>query len=154
MEGAFRAVRLECDRARRGYALLHFFDPALKLEDWLAYLDAQDRPGAGSDVVAIEDSRGYAHALFTHEVEQTLRHGRVLRVQALACSGVPSPVLHDAIVAAAERIARERGCKGVVLEIGDGPRDERAESSLETSLRGRFEKIASAYYRPLPVGDA
>ncbi|MBK9082606.1 MAG: hypothetical protein IPL88_11275 [Rhizobiales bacterium] len=154
MEGAFRAVRLERDRAGRGFALVHFFDPALKLEDWLAYLDARDRPGAGSDVVAIEDSRGYAHALFTHEVEQDLRHGRVLRVQALACSGVPSPVLNAAIVAAAERIARERGCKGVVLEIGGGAGDEDAETGLEASLRGRFEKVASAYYRPLPVGDA
>lgn len=154
MEGVFRAARLESRGADRAYALVQFLDPTLKREDWVAFLAAA---GGGADVMAIEDARGYAHAVFVQRVEQDLRYGRVLRLTALACSGLPSPDLHEAIFASGDRIARERGCSGVLIELAEPAQPfscEVAGRGLETSVSSRFAKSSAAYYRPLPRGDA
>lgn len=153
MDSLFRAARLGSDGAHRAYALIQFLDPALRREDWTAFLAAA---GADSQVMTLEDARGYAHAVFTHKVEHDLRHGRVLRLNALACTGLPSKVLHQAIFDAADRIAREQRCGGVIFEVAEAPAAggfEAASPGLEAALRARCERVSASYYRALPRND-
>lgn len=149
MEGIFHAARLGPADARRAYGLVQFFDPALRIEDWLAFIGAEG--GSGTEFLAIEDARGYAHAVFSHRVEHDLRRGRVVRLTAIACSGLPSRLLHDAIFETAERLAREAGCRGIVLELSevDAPGAWEASCSLEASVNARFDRISSLWFRPL-----
>lgn len=149
MEGIFRTARLGSAGAQRAYALIQFFDPGLKFEDWLAWLDGGT--GEAPQLLAIEDARGYTHAVFNCRIENDPRRGRLLRMTTLACSGLPSRVLHEAIFDGAERQARESGCAGVMLEIADAaPTEARsAVASLNSAVGTRFSRLSSTWFLPV-----
>ena len=147
MEGIFRTARLGSADAQRAYALIQFFDPGLKFEDWLTWLGGG--VGEAPQLLAIEDARGYAHAVFHWRVENDPSRGRLLRLTTLACSGLPSRVLHEAIFEGAERQARESGCVGVMLEIADATPAESAGASLHSAVDTRFSRLSSTWFLPV-----
>ena len=149
MEGIFRTARLGSADAQRAYALIQFFDPGLRIEDWLAWVEGG--AGPAPHLIAIEDARGYAHAVFNCRIENDPRRGRLFWLTALACSGLPSRVLHEAIFEGAERQARESGCAGVVLELADGAPAQAASAaaSLQSSVGTRFSRLSSTWFRPV-----
>lgn len=148
MKGIFRTARLGSADAQKAFALIQFFDPNLKIEDWLAWLEGE--AGEPPQLLAIQDSRGYTHAVFNCRIEKDPRRGRLLKLTALACSGLPSRVLHEAIFEAAECQARESGCAGVALELSDcAPAPAGPVASLNASVGARFSRLSSTWFRPV-----
>lgn len=151
MDALFRIAPLGEDEVARSFVLVNFYDARVRIEDWRSFLDEAMHCSHPERVaVLIQDQRGYAHAILATWPEVDLRHGKILRVRAVACNAAPGRLLHEAILEAATERAREEGCGGVAIEI-ESEAGPRAPHGFEASIcDAGFSRIGAVYYQPLP----
>jgi hypothetical protein len=123
--------------ALRAWPLVQISHPHVSLEDWLSYAIASGRRlGKNAGVVAIEDSRGYIHALFAWHVVRTVSHRRAMRVTDLIVGALPGRPLAETIVDAIRVIADQAKADSVLIEIGE------RQLAPDALLSGGFEEFA------------
>jgi hypothetical protein len=106
--------------ALRAWPLVQSSRPAARLEDWRTYAAALGRRvGKSAGLVAVEDERGYIHALFAWHVHRAIGHPRELRVSDLVVGNLPGRELAHSSVVAIRRIATTTHADSVMVEIGD-----------------------------------
>lgn len=77
------------------------------------------RASKTAGLVAIEDSRGYIHAVFAWHVHRAIGHPRALRVTDLVVGALPGRQLAESIVDAIRGVAESADADSVMVEIGD-----------------------------------
>jgi len=123
-EPLFRTAPVDRRMALRAWPLVQSSSPGARLEDWLSYARAQS-PRAGakqarrSALVALEDERGYVHALFAWHVRRAIGCARTLRVTDLVVGSLPGRPLAESLVTAIRQAARQARADSVVVEMGD-----------------------------------
>lgn len=123
--------------ALRAWPLVQISHPGVSLDDWLSYAIATGRRlGKNGGVVAIEDSRGYIHALFAWHVVRTVSHRRAMRVTDLIVGALPGRPLAETIVNAIRDIADQANAESVLIEIGE------RQLAPDALLSGGFEEFA------------
>ncbi len=116
----FQSAPLKPTSARRAYALVRLFNPQMDLPDWLTYARSFARHSARSaGLHALEDERGYIHAVFAYNVRHHLRHRRLLRVTDVVIGHLPGRTLAEALLGSVADIAQESACDSVMVELGE-----------------------------------
>jgi len=123
-EPLFRATGVSRRVALRAWPLVQSSSPRTRLEDWLAYAAAQGgaarlRAPRRGGLVALEDGRGYIHALFAWHVHRAIDHPRLLRVTDLVVGSLPGRPLAECLVQAIRQAAAETRADTVVVEMGE-----------------------------------
>lgn len=134
-EPLFRATPVDRRIALRAWPLVQSSCPQTRLEDWLSYAVAQAgaarlRTPAGAPpttraiprragLVALEDERGYIHALFAWHAHRAIGHRRTLRVTDLVVGSLPGRPLAESVVQAIRQAAVEAKADVVVVELGE-----------------------------------
>ncbi len=117
----FRTVPLRPETVRRAYPLVHLFDRALDLTEWTTYAKSLIRQNARTGgLKAIEDGRGYIHAVFAYSVRRHLRHRKLLRVSDVVIGHLPGQILAQTLLDSIAELACECDCERVMVELGDG----------------------------------
>lgn len=116
----FHTVAVDRRVALRAWPLVQSSRPAARLEDWRAYAAALGRRvGKSAGLVAVEDERGYIHAIFAWHVQRAIGRPRELRVTDLVVGNLPGRQLAESVVAAIRVVAGEARADSVMVEIGD-----------------------------------
>jgi hypothetical protein len=111
---------------RRAFALVSLRHPLLSFEGWLRYLRrAQNFDRTQAGVVAIEDPRGYMHAVFRYFIEHEppladinqSTTPPVLRLHDLVFADLPGASLLATIAFEGEELARSLNCRGITIEL-------------------------------------
>ena len=132
----FKTTAMDRRVALRAWPLIQISHPGVSREEWLSYaLAAGRRLGKTGGVVAIEDSRGYIHALFAWHVVRTVSHRRAMRVTDMVVGALPGKQLAETIVSAIREIADQVGADSVLVEVGD------RQLAPDTRLSDGFEQL-------------
>lgn len=116
----FRTTAVDRRAALRAWPLVQISHPGVRLEDWLSYaISTGKRFGKTGGVVAIEDARGYIHALFAWNVLRTVTYRRAMRVTDMIVAALPGRQLAETLVEAVRDIAEQARADSVLIEIGD-----------------------------------
>ncbi|MBX9758357.1 MAG: hypothetical protein K2Y29_06235 [Beijerinckiaceae bacterium] len=116
----FKTTPVDRRVALRAWPLVQLSHPGVTREEWLSYaISTGKRLGKTGGAVAIEDSRGYIHALFSWSVTRTISHRRAMRVCDMVVGALPGQRLAETIVAAVRDVAAEIEADSVLIEIGD-----------------------------------
>jgi len=116
----FKTTPVDRRVALRAWPLVQISHPGVTLEEWLSYAVAAGRRlGKNGGVVAIEDARGYIHALFAWNVVRTVAHRRAMRVTDMVVGALPGRQLAETIVTAIREVAEQASADSVLIEIGD-----------------------------------
>lgn len=116
----FRVTNVDRRVALRIWPLVQIAHPGVPQDEWLAYAKAIGRRrGKAGGAVAIEDARGYIHALFAWHVNRTITRRKAMRISDLVVGALPGRPLAAAIVAAIRSVASDAGADSVMVEIGD-----------------------------------
>jgi hypothetical protein len=119
-EQLFKPTSVDRRVALRAWPLVQISHPKVSLEEWLSYAVATGRRlGKTGGVLAIEDARGYIHALFAWHVVRTISHRRAMRVTDMIVGALPGRTLAETIVGAIREIAEQTRADSVLIEIGD-----------------------------------
>ncbi len=133
-EPLFHATSVTRRVALRAWPLVQSSSPRTRLEDWLAYAAAQGgaarlrappaappmRPAPRrAGLVALEDARGYIHALFAWHVHRAIGHPRTLRVTDLVVGSLPGRPLAESLAQAIRQAAAQARADNVVVEMGE-----------------------------------
>jgi hypothetical protein len=117
--------RLEPQQLLQAYPVVRAAAPDLALSEWLAFARRHVGRGAAQErgIVTVQNTRRYILGLFTFRVVGDLCIKRVLQVENVIALGVgePTPVV-EALIRAAESVARERQCAAVhtILRLEEG----------------------------------
>jgi hypothetical protein len=146
----FSAADLDPLDDPRAFALVNFYDSSVGPKTWRAFIRAARKAGgARFRAYLLEDRRGYVHAVVATRPDADLRRGDVLRVRVIACCVATGVFLHEALIALAERRAREIGCVGVAIEVEQDRRCGGAETLTARALNSGFERAGQAYFRAI-----
>lgn len=116
----FHTVAVDRRVALRAWPLVQSSRPTTRLEEWRSYAAAlARRAGKSAGLVAVEDERGYIHAVFAWHVHRAIGRPRALRVTELAVGSLPGRELAQSVVAAIRRVAEATRADSVMVEIGD-----------------------------------
>jgi hypothetical protein len=116
----FRTTAVDRRAALRAWPLVQISHPGVRLEEWLSYaISKGNRFGKTGGVVAIEDARGYIHALFSWHVLRTVAYRRALRVTDMIVAALPGRRLAETIVESVWDVADQASADNVLVEIGD-----------------------------------
>ena len=137
----FRSIPLEWKDAGRALPLVQLVDPGETAQDWIKFVRSRARAGRGG-VQAIEDNRGYLHAIFSWEIEPRLVWRRTLRVSSVVLGGLPGRAVRDVLLASIRDLARGHDCESIVVEASD----EAGGLGREPLLASGFTPIASAAF--------
>lgn len=144
----FHTVTVDRRVALRAWPLVQSSRPAARLEDWRAYAAALGRRvGKSAGLVAVEDERGYIHALFAWHIQRTIGRPRELRVSDLVVGNLPGRELAQSIVIAIRRVATKTRADSVLVEIGD------RQIAPDALLSDGFERLAMDCMRT-PCSDS
>ena len=117
----FCSTPLRSGNLRRAYPLVHLFDPRLDLPSWTTYAKSIIRQSSRiGGLRAIEDGRGYIHAVFAYGVRQDLRHRKLMRVSDVVIGHLPGQILARTLLDSIGVIARDLDCNRVMVELGEG----------------------------------
>jgi hypothetical protein len=113
----FQEKLLDGRHARLAYPLVCHVKPAMPINDWIAFVRRWSRlsPNKGG-IMALNDRRGYLHAIFTYRVEQNLRFGCFVRITDVIVGHLPGETLNRAIMECTDRLAERIGCSMIVIE--------------------------------------
>ena len=116
----FHTVAVNRRVALRAWPLVQSSCPSTQLEDWRAYAAALNRgAGKSAGLLAVEDERGYIHALFAWHIHRAIGRPRALRITDLVVGSLPGRELAQSIVIAIRRVAEATRADSVMVEIGD-----------------------------------
>ncbi|EWY37847.1 hypothetical protein N825_15715 [Skermanella stibiiresistens SB22] len=74
----------------------------------------------GRGIMTVQNSRGYIHGLFSHAVEDHLRHGRVLSVENFIVLDLfDLDGAADALLGAMDKVADDLGCAAIHTNLPD-----------------------------------
>lgn len=133
----FHTVAVDRRVALRAWPLVQSSRPAARLEDWRAYAAALNRRvGKSAGLVAVEDERGYIHAVFAWHVHRAIGRPRELRVSDLVVGNLPGRQLAESLVIAIRRVAAATRASSVMVEIGD------RQIAPDALLSDGFERLA------------
>ena len=132
----FKTTTVDRRVALRAWPLVQISHPKVSREEWLSYaISTGRRLGKTIGVVAIEDSRGYIHALFSWNVLRTVSCRRAMRITDMIVAALPGRQLAETIVAAIQEVAEQVGADSVLIEIGD------RQLAPDTLLSDGFEQF-------------
>lgn len=116
----FKTTTVDRRAALRAWPLVQISHPGVTLEEWLDYAVATGRRlGKTGGAVAIEDARGYIHAVFAWHIVRTISRRRSMRVMDMVVGALPGRQLAETIVAAVRELAEQARADSVLIEIGD-----------------------------------
>lgn len=119
-EPLFKTTTVDRRVALRAWPLVQISHPGVSLADWLSFTVATGRRlGKTGGLVAIEDTRGYIHAVFVWNVLRTVAERRALRVTDMIVAALPGRQLAETIVEAIHNVANQAGPNSVLVEIGE-----------------------------------
>ena len=119
-EPLFKTTAVDRRAALRAWPLVQISHPGVALEDWLSFAIATGRRlGKSGGAVAIEDSRGYIHAVFVWNVMRTVADRRAMRITDMIVAALPGRQLAETIVDAIREVANQVAAYSVLIEIGD-----------------------------------
>lgn len=135
-EPLFKTTPVDRRAALRAWPLVQISHPGVSLEAWLSYaVSTGKRLGKTGGVVAIEDARGYIHALFSWNVLRTVTYRRAMRITDMIVGALPGRQLAETIVEAVREVAEQVGADSVLIEIGD------RQLAPDTLLSDGFEQF-------------
>lgn len=127
LDEVYRAEPLRTAQAERVYPLVSILYPEVTPEAWRQFVRRATRvPRHRGGLMAIRDSRGYCHAVFSYRVGDDLAAGKALRVGDVVMGRLPGVTLPRALVACAERLAAELDSGAVSIDLRESmiaPRD-------------------------------
>lgn len=145
----FKTTPVDRRVALRAWPLVQLSHPGVSREEWLSYaISTGKRLGKTGGAVAIEDSRGYIHALFSWSVTRTISHRRAMRVGDMVVGALPGQRLAETIVAAVRDVAGQIGADSVLVEIGD------RQLAPDSLLSDGFEHLVMHCMRIAPANEA
>ena len=116
----FKTTPVDRRVALRAWPLVQLSHPGVSREEWLSYaISIGRRLGKTGGAVAIEDARGYIHAVFSWHVTRTISYRKALRVCDMVVGALPGRQLAETIVTAVRDLAEQVGADSVLVEIGD-----------------------------------
>lgn len=117
MNEQFQAHPLTWEGARTAYPLVCLHDTSISLETWLRFVRRRCRGASGrSGLIAIRDSRGIVHALFSYRVDLDLRSRKRLCLAHLIVAHLPGSQIDDAVAISAGNVAASLGCQTISIE--------------------------------------
>ncbi len=114
----FKSVRVDWRGAPRAFPLIQLYDPRQTVAGWTQFVRSHGRAGR-SGVNAIEDQRGYLHAIFIWRVENHLLWRRTLRIATLVLGGLPGRAVQEAAGAALRELAHLLDCETILVEANE-----------------------------------
>lgn len=144
----FKTTPVDRRVALRAWPLVQISHPAVTREEWVSYaVTTGRRLGKTGGVVAIEDSRGYIHALFSWYVVRTVSHRKAMRVNDMIVGALPGRRLAETIVESIREVADQAGAGSVLIEIGD------QQLAPDTLLSDGFEEFVMHCMRIKPASE-
>lgn len=135
----------------QAYPLVQTAVPHVTLEEWVRYAEElRDRqhlaPGCAG-VMSAQNPDGYIYGIYCHEVESTIKHGRILKVTNLVTANLyDSSGIMDRMIDSMHDKARDSGCVAVHVElpeeVGMGPRPVGGAVSMLRSAGYRVAAVA------------
>jgi hypothetical protein len=127
MAGTLDCRPLAPEEVLRAYPLISAVEgcsigPGRWREIALDWLGGEGARAEHRGIMSLRSGLGYVYGIFFHRVVQDLRHGRVLEVSRVRIMEVGRS--HRALgvgLQATERLARERGCAGIIVELPKPP---------------------------------
>ncbi len=156
MQDLFSTAPLPPDEARLAYPLVQMSDPAVSLNDWLAFARRWRRrkPEQGG-LMAVRDRRGVVYALFSYSVEQDLRLNPCLRVSGLMAGRLPGADLDAAILFGIQELAERLGCSALLIDVPVSPAEALGLSGFSGPFGPGFSPSAVTFLRqPAAKGRA
>lgn len=113
----FEATAMAPQQARKAFPLVWHSHPHLTFDQWMAFIRRRSRRSPRrAGIVAVQDRRGYVHAIFFYCVDYHLQRSATLRVTNVVVGRLPGKIIDRAIVRSAERLAKEMGCRSLVFD--------------------------------------
>lgn len=113
----FEASAMAPLQARKAFPLVRHNYPDLTIDQWMAFTRQRARMSPRrAGIVAVQDRRGYVHAIICYCVDRHLRRSATLRVTDVVVGRLPGKIIDLAIVRSAERLATEMGCRSLVFD--------------------------------------
>ena len=117
----FRAVPLRSETVRRAFPLSLLFNPVLDLNGWNSYAKSFIRQNAkNGGLRAIEDGRGYIHAVYSYSIRPDLKHRKLLRIADVVIGHLPGKFLVDTMLDDLATLADGCGSDRVLVELAEG----------------------------------
>lgn len=117
MDEQFQALPIDRQHASAAYPLVYLHDASISLEKWLGFVRRRCRTSSGrAGMIAIRDSRGIVHALFSYRVERDLRIRKRLCIANLIVAHLPGSKIDAAVAASAERVSAQLDCQTITIE--------------------------------------
>lgn len=105
----------EC--ARAAYSLVRLHDASITLDKWLRFARRHCRAASGrAGLIAIQDCRGIAHALFSYRVDFDLHSRRRLCVANLIVAHLPGSQIDEAVAASTRNVSAQFRCHAITVE--------------------------------------
>lgn len=117
-DGILEARRITAADAARAYELVAMSRPGVSKLDWARYLRTYGRGRRDQrGLVALEDSRGCIHALFSFTVQRALDSEAALQITELATARLPGTVPVRALIRFANALALEFELPAILLDL-------------------------------------
>ncbi|WP_198411861.1 hypothetical protein [Microvirga flavescens] len=154
MQDLFHVAPLSPKEAHLAYPLVRMFDPAVTLQNWLAFVRrlARRKPGQGG-LMAVRDRRGVMHALFAYAVCQDRRSNACLRITDLIVSRLPGEEVNARVLSGVQELADEFGCREVLIDVPVMPGNAQALSSMEGMAAPSFSPVTITFSNRSLRGD-
>jgi hypothetical protein len=138
MDEQFQALPIDRQHASAAYPLVYLHDASISLEKWLGFVRRRCRTGSEqAGLIAIRDSRGIVHALFSYRVERDLRIRKRLCIANLIVAHLPGSQIDAAVAASAERVSAQFDCQTITIEQ---PFDPATAVAKGHATAGRLKK--------------
>lgn len=131
------------------YPLIRSICPDVSLEQWVNYARRRCREGGFR---ALFDAAGTLVGLFSYRLGERLRHGRVLAIDDFVTFELrQSAPGREALMAAAEKLARSMNCGGLEVRVGSrGVADPQSPKAIGwLALEMALDSVI--YVKPLHV---
>lgn len=117
MDRHLQALPMAFRDARAAYPLVSLHDSSISLEQWLRFARRLcARTARRTGLVGIRDLRGIIHALFGYRVDIDMHAGKKLCLSNLVIAQIPGSMINEAVIAGANELAAQLGCRTVTLE--------------------------------------
>lgn len=148
----FSVIHLPLDRIEETLPLVRMAAPSLTAERWRRFARILERCSGGT--LAALDGDGRSHGLAAYWVDESLVHGRVLRVEPMVTFEISgSAPVRTALCAALEQLAADKSCDSLVISTGSRGYADRGGEKLDGWARLGLELGAVSLVKRLPVHD-
>jgi hypothetical protein len=111
----FRTANLDTRQAHTAYPLVACNYPALSLQSWTEFVRRAESGKCDNRLMGLIDARGLHHSIFGWRVAEKFKE-HFLKVTHIATFQLAGDAVHRALYAALEQLARENGCRKVIID--------------------------------------